>query len=143
MVASVLELSLHSQGWGVSENLHNQIFLLSVHFHFLSTSIIFSFITFCPLLSLSLSLPISLAAAVADWVLCPFFSFLLLFDKYCILLFVSLHWQHYLERTLYGQLLSPVQSFFDLNCINVICINSSSQILGKDCHLLCACAIVL
>ena len=54
------------QSWGVSENFHNQIFLLSTHFHFLSTPIISSFIPVCPLLSLSLSLPVPLAAAVAD-----------------------------------------------------------------------------
>ena len=35
----------------------------------------------------------------------------------------------------------PCPILFDLNCINALRIYSWSQILGKDCHLLCACAI--
>ena len=74
------------QGWGVSENLHNQIFLISTHFHFSLYFHHILFHPFCPLLSLSLSLPVSLAAAVANWVLCPF---LLLFCFLTNIVFLS------------------------------------------------------
>ena len=86
----LLELSLYPQGWGVSENLHNQIFLLSFHSHF---SLYFHHDLFhhnLPLLSLSLSLHVSLAAAAADWVfvsifLLIFFCFLTNIVYFCVI----------------------------------------------------------
>ena len=59
-------MSLHLKV-GVSPKIFTtKSFYFLLTFTFLSTSIIFSFIPFCPLLSLSLSLPLSLAAVVAD-----------------------------------------------------------------------------
>ena len=87
-------LSLHLKVGVFPEMVTTKSLYLLFTFTFLSTSIILSFISLCPLLSLSLSLPVSLAAAAANWVMCPSspFIFLLLTNiVFSFYLFIKCH----------------------------------------------------
>ena len=126
------------QGWGVSENLHNQIFLISTHFHF---SLYFHHILFHPFLPPSITLPFPpfIPGCCCDWLSnVSIFYFVFCFLTNIVFLFLVLNvitLKAFLERTLYGQLLSPVQSFFNLNCINAILLIHEAKLLRKTVTL--------